>query len=273
MPKTPDRNLLTAIRREVLAAVREAVQDALRTGLPETSQDPGRPEFVRLRDALRLLAISRSTAYRLFRAGSLTPVKRGRSTLIARAEVDAYAARLRRPDDATSVGPFARSAGSLRALGLAVLPCGAGEKRPLVAGFTRWRGPPAASTVADWASKFPTANVGVVCGLSGLVVVDVDDPALVDTALAHFGATPLRVRTPSGGRHLYFRDTTGQRCRNLRLSHGAAIDVKGEGGFVLVPPSTSASGAPYAFEAGDFSVLAQLPPFYPITLRRPFPCA
>lgn len=57
----------------------------------------------------------------------------------------------------------------------------------------------------QWSSgaKAPPAYA-ILPGSSGLVVVDVDDPALVPDMLALYGDTPIRTRTPSGGMHLYY---------------------------------------------------------------------
>jgi hypothetical protein len=259
-----------ALLDAIIAAVRDGVRQELAAG-PNTLNGGPQPQLMRLQDAMKVLAVSRSGIYRLFGSGDLTPVKRGRSTLIARAEIEAHVARLRNPNGGVPTGPFARCAESLRALGLAIIPCDAASKRPLVGGFTKWRASPAAVTVANWARKFPAANLGIACGLSGVVVVDIDDVTMIDAAILHFGPTPLRVRTPSGGAHLYYRNATGQRSRNLRSSHGAAIDLKAVGGFVFVPPSVGADGVRYEFESGDFTLLDSVPPFDPAALARPFP--
>lgn len=159
--------------------------------------------------------------------------------------------------------PFASTAKQLRRLGLAVLPCG-GEtgKSPRVAGFTKWRVPPIDSTLDKWSTKNPGANIGVSCGPSRVVVVDIDDPARFDELIERFGPTPLIARTPSGGVHLWYRNSNFQRCRNLRSSHQLKVDIKAIGGFVVVPPSVRPrDGARYTFLQGDWSCARQLPPF------------
>ena len=68
----------------------------------------------------------------------------------------------------------------------------------------------------------------------------------------------LAVVTGSGGRHLWTRSTLPvQSCNGFRES----IDVKGEGGYVVVPPSLHRSGNKYIFVPPlDFSRIAMLPP-------------
>ncbi len=156
---------------------------------------------------------------------------------------------------ARPIGVFADAAADLSRRGLCVIPVklvprdgGRFDKKPLVKGFTKFREPPGGRTLKKWARAHPEAQIGVVTGeLSGIVVVDVDDRSGVDQALRIFGGTPLIVRTRRGA-HLYYR-WTGERCRNLR-SEGLEIDVKGQGGFVVAPPSFG-----YFFERGSWDDL------------------
>src|SRR5262249_23720168 len=95
-------------------------------------------------------------------------------------------------------------------------------------------------------------NVGLLTG-DGLVVVDVDlyvagaDDAI--TELHHLGLERYTVTclTGGGGRHLYYRSPMTVPSRPLDGFPG--IDVKGEGGMVVVPPSIHPhSGRPYDWE-------------------------
>jgi hypothetical protein len=177
--------------------------------------------------------------------------------------------------------PFADAALDLREHGLAVLPLGGDpnidddanrkRRRPLVQYKGRSRFRP--KTLERWAKKWPAANVGVLTGLSRVTVVDIDDPLLVDDMIARFGNTPLQISTPSGGVHLYYR-ANGERCANLR-GEGFAVDIKGVGGMVVVPPSVrpDRGGAAYAFLAGSWTDLTSLPTMNPGALPAPAPRA
>ena len=162
------------------------------------------------------------------------------------------------PRDPQLVKPFGDNALTLHGLGLVVLPCGKGDgKSPLVKG---WQGRKSAKTVAIWARKFAAANIGVACGLSGYVVVDVDKRELVETMLERFGATPLMTRTPSGGAHLWYRKV-GE-VKSSTLGPSLVVDIKADGGQVIVPPPFNRqSGVPYEFERGSWDDLTRLPPF------------
>jgi hypothetical protein len=106
-------------------------------------------------------------------------------------------------------------------------------------------------TVRRWWRRWPDANVGLRTGAaSGLVVLDVDhghggEASLAQLVDAH-EALPatLEVRTGGGGRHIYFTHPGG-RVANSAGGLGPGLDVRGDGGYILAPPSRHASGATY----------------------------
>jgi len=57
---------------------------------------------------------------------------------------------------------------------------------------------PGRSTVTKWAEEHASANIGILCGLSQVIVVDIDDAALFRPMLKRFGDTPLIVATRRG---------------------------------------------------------------------------
>jgi hypothetical protein len=165
--------------------------------------------------------------------------------MVARRSSAGAAAR-RIADTATAVasepkaGPFASAARALHAIGLWVLPLVAeGDgKSPHVQDFTRWQRRPGRAALAKWEECWPDANIGILTG-NLVVVVDVDDATLIPKMLERFGPTPLQVRTPSGGGHLYYR-ASGEDCTTLRP--GLPVDIKAQGGYVVAPPSIRPSG-------------------------------
>lgn len=100
-------------------------------------------------------------------------------------------------------------------------------------------------------------NVGIVTGkVSGVAVIDCDS---IENALWFHGRTggsPLTVRTRRGA-HFYFRHP-GERVQNAVNAWGR-FDIRGDGGYVLAPPSTHADGE-YRFSKG-FVAPADLPEF------------
>jgi excisionase family DNA binding protein len=89
-----------AVRTEVGAAIREVLEPIMARMLVSRSDHfkcaGSESEFCSVRQARDRLAVSNSTLYRMAKRGEITLLKRGRSTLIARAEVDALVARLKR---------------------------------------------------------------------------------------------------------------------------------------------------------------------------------
>lgn len=104
--------------------------------------------------------------------------------------------------------------------------------------------------IEGWFKKYPHAGVAHIMG-RGVFVLDIDNkPGRVgDESLAALeakhGKLPdtYSVTTPSGGRHFYFRVPDEMRTRNGTDNIGSGIDVRGDGGFVVAPPSLTEAGA------------------------------
>lgn len=132
--------------------------------------------------------------------------------------------------------------------------CPAPGKHTHVAWKRRMRDAADAEQVRRWWRRWPQANLGVVTGaVSGLVVLDVDPRHGGGQSLAVLedihGPVPTTVEslTGGGGQHLYFRHPgTHVPCRPI----APGLDVKGDGGIVVCPPSAHVSGRLYAWEAG-----------------------
>jgi hypothetical protein len=173
-------------------------------------------------------------------------------------------------------------ASQLVALGLSVIPIPA--PRPGVPENEPGGGKVPARSWAKFQNELPTdaelvegfdhepLNIGIVTGaVSGVVVVDADDPIALRWCTKHLPYTPWQTQT-SRGFHLFYRHP-GVRVPNrarLDTPNGKlAIDVRGDGGFVIVAPSVHASGPVYR-EAGDWSVpRTEVPRFWPGWLERP----
>jgi hypothetical protein len=148
---------------------------------------------------------------------------------------------------------------ALAAKGKTVFPCWPGRKEPLTPrGFKDAAADP--GRIRAWWARHPEANLAITTGeQSGVIVLDVDvDPekgkdgeAALTPLLEKYGSMPvtLTVRTPRGGRRLYFKHPgAGVRvpCSTDKLGNG--LDVRGDGGYVLVPPSRTERGE-YLWEA------------------------
>ena len=119
--------------------------------------------------------------------------------------------------------------------------------------------------IGEWFRRWPDANLAVVTGIvSGLVVLDLDplhgaDASLQQVEEVHGGfAETIEARTGRGGRHIYFAHP-GEIIHN-RVGIAPGIDLRGDGGYVVTPPSVHACGEPYRWERSpDVCRLAPLP--------------
>jgi putative DNA primase/helicase len=132
--------------------------------------------------------------------------------------------------------------------GWPVFPIRALGKTPLTArGFKDATTDPTAIRV--WWAKWPLANIGVATGSASVVAVDIDgdegENSLV-ALTAQYGPLPQTLESRTGrGRHLFFV-VSGSTIRNdTGRKLGRGIDVRGAGGYVVVPPSVHESGKPY----------------------------
>lgn len=131
--------------------------------------------------------------------------------------------------------------------------------------------------IRAWWKRWPLANVGIATG-RGLVVLDVDprnDGAeSLSDLLTSLGQLPdtVEVLTGGGGRHIYLSavDTTAGKVFEVRNSAsvlGRGVDVRGDGGYVVAPPSSHESGQPYRWEASSRPEEKPVAPCPPAWLR------
>lgn len=109
--------------------------------------------------------------------------------------------------------------------------------------------------IRQWWEKWQDANIGIATGkVSKLVVMD-EDPRngsvqSVEKLEEEYGPIPhtLTVKTGGGGRHRYF-SYPGHAVQSRPFMDG--IDLKGDGGYVVAPPSNHISGECYQFNTED----------------------
>lgn len=95
-----------------------------------------------------------------------------------------------------------------------------------------------AQTIEAWWELWPEANIGIATGtVSGIVVVDIDHIPVIEALREHGKEFPetATVRTPNG-LHLYFQ-APQEPVRNSASKLAKGVDVRGDGGYVLAPPS------------------------------------
>jgi hypothetical protein len=132
--------------------------------------------------------------------------------------------------------------------------------------------------IRAWWGKWPDANVGIAPGhKSGIFALDVDKHKggyeSLDALVKRHGPLPdtWTVHTGSGGLHLYFLWPEGLEVRNSESKIAAGLDIRGEGGFVVAPPSLHHSGRHYELE--ESAIPPVEPPAWLLTLLSTPPAA
>lgn len=142
---------------------------------------------------------------------------------------------------------FLKSALEYQKMGLSVIPILPKLKKAAVEWREYQKRCATKEEIVEWWHEHPDYNIGIVTGkVSGTTVVDLDkykpdfNPDL-ETKFFDSIVTPT-VETPNGGNHLWMNYIEG-------LTIGAnvlpAIDIRGDGGYIVAPPSVNGNGKPY----------------------------
>lgn len=169
-------------------------------------------------------------------------------------------------NDEDPPSPFASAPRLYGDLGWALLPL---QPRTKNAPLIKWRAEASCqpSDITTWADRWPMANVAVACR-DQLVVIDVDPRHGGIEAVARLeeehGVLPETptVETGGGGLHYYFRPPAGVTLGNRTGALPEGIDIRGNGGYVVAPPSVHPDGGRYRWREArspEDVGLAQLP--------------
>lgn len=170
------------------------------------------------------------------------------------------------PDTLTAALDYARR-------GYSVIPVNTasnGGKAPLVSWQEFQHRRATEQEIKAWWEAFPDANVGLVTGaISGLVVVDADGPEGQASLLKILGGEMTATPTSRTGKgmHLLYRHPGGQVGNRVKMLPG--LDVRGDGGFIVAPPSQHENGEQYTWLTDSTAQLAPLPSAVVGLLSRP----
>lgn len=123
-------------------------------------------------------------------------------------------------------------------------------------------------TIRRWWKQWPQANIALATGaVSGLVVLDEDTYKGGDTSRIEleqsYGSLPETAQQLTGGGGVqYFLAHPGAHVKNGVETLGPGLDIRGDGGYVIAPPSLHASGKRYTWEVShlpDETPLAPMP--------------
>jgi hypothetical protein len=155
--------------------------------------------------------------------------------------------------------------------GLAVFPLKQRDKVPATRHGFKNATTDRATIQAHW-EDWPEQNIGIATGeLSGVFVLDVDgedgEYSLAKLCQKH-GPLPATVEAITGkGRHLYFRWADGLGSTAKRL--GPGLDTRGNGGYVVAPPSLHPNGRAYRWSVDSSDEFADAPDWLLELLKAP----
>jgi P4 family phage/plasmid primase-like protien len=118
---------------------------------------------------------------------------------------------------------------------------------------------PTENEIRSWWSKWPDANPAVITGeISGLVVLDID---IKHNRSSKEFNIPITVcsKTGSGGEHIFFK-YPNQRIKSTNGQlFGAGVDIKADGGYVVLPPGENNNGSYEWLVSPDDAELSEVP--------------
>ena len=155
-----------------------------------------------------------------------------------------------------------------------VFPVRPGGKEPLTPnGFKDATVDPA--IIRSWwdRTKWPTANLGSPCGKSHLVVIDLDEKhdgiynwQELCGKLGIENNTVVSL-TGGGGQHWFYLAPAGVDLKNSVGVLAPGVDVRANGGYVVLPPSIHPNGCQYHWELSSNLDSCHLQPLPPILVE------
>lgn len=133
-------------------------------------------------------------------------------------------------------------------LGWSIFPIEPGGKKPLIKWEKFQKEQATSEQIGRWWKKYPNANIGLVTGMiSNLVVMDIDSMAGIERYIAHFTEIHNTITQKTGkpdAKHLLFIHPQDKKYPN-KAPLIEDIDVRGDGGYILVAPSVHPNGTVY----------------------------
>ena len=156
-------------------------------------------------------------------------------------------------NELTEQSPIKQWALHYASLGWRVFPLTPGTKVPLAGSCGHKDASSDRSAIEAWWTEHPEANIGLATGAASAVwVIDIDmkNDKNGRRALQQFLTATTddpqidtkTVQTPSGGAHIYVAYDRARPVSN-RANVLEGIDIRGDGGYVVLPPSRTDVGA------------------------------
>ena len=135
------------------------------------------------------------------------------------------------------------------ARGFSVIPLKEKDKLPLVPSWVAYQEDRAGrEEIGKWWRTWPKANIGIITGtISGIVVVDADSPEAAASLKPILGnLTMIPIVATGKGFHIYYKHPGGLLSNKAGVI--AKVDFRGDGGYVVAPPSVHPSGKRYEWK-------------------------
>ena len=168
--------------------------------------------------------------------------------------------------------------------GFYVIPLVENSKRPLISDWQN-RATTNPLQIDSWWTEHPNANIGIACEVSNLIVIDLDTSkgAVPPNSWKEFGVKngedvfreickkagdaqlfeTYSVKTPSGGKHLYFYDQNIAIKQGTEVNGWWRVDTRSKGGYIVAEGSrliNSANGVTDHYRSiGNHSVVLNFP--------------
>src|SRR3989344_286111 len=144
--------------------------------------------------------------------------------------------------------------------GWSVFPVGA-DKRPVINSWAEYQKRlPSEEEIKKWFSSPSAKGIAIATGsISGIVVLDIDQGANITSMDL---PDTFKVKTGGGGLHYYFKYPKDKIIKNSAGKIGEYIDIRGDGGCIIAPPSLHQSGNRYEWLEGfspDKAEIAEIP--------------
>jgi len=157
--------------------------------------------------------------------------------------------------------PFLLAALEYEAKGFSVIPLKPKDKIPLIPSWTQFQVERAdREQLGEWWRTWPTANLGILTGgiSGGVYVIDTDSPEAASSLKPMLGPMEdVGISATGKGFHLFYHHGAPLQNKTGVLPQ---VDFRGDGGYVVAPPSVHASGKHYEWVKPVNGHLREIPP-------------
>lgn len=151
--------------------------------------------------------------------------------------------------DSSMANELMQAALAFESVGFSIIPLKEKDKIPLLPSWIAFQIDRATrEEIGQWWRTWPKANIGIVTGaVSGIVVIDADSPEAAASLKPILGSlVHVPIVATGKGFHLYFKHPGSPMANKAGVM--PKVDFRGDGGYVVAPPSTHSSGKQYEWK-------------------------